>query len=132
MRHVPRVSWVICTLLLSSSLTWGHGGGLDSYGCHHNRKAGGYHCHRGALAGQSFATQVEAIRALKASRPPEQQDQPLFTGGNPAATVWVNTPSGVYHCRGTRWYGATKQGTYMKQKDAQQKGNRPAYGRYCS
>jgi hypothetical protein len=26
-----------------------HGGGLDSYGCHHNRKAGGYHCHRGPL-----------------------------------------------------------------------------------
>ncbi len=22
-----------------------HGGGLDSNGCHHNRKTGGYHCH---------------------------------------------------------------------------------------
>jgi hypothetical protein len=27
-----------------------HGGGLDGYGCHNNRKAGGYHCHRGPLA----------------------------------------------------------------------------------
>ena len=25
----------------------GHGGGLDKNGCHHNRKTGGYHCHRG-------------------------------------------------------------------------------------
>lgn len=31
-----------------------HGGGLDAYGCHHNRKAGGYHCHRGQFVGQSF------------------------------------------------------------------------------
>lgn len=22
-----------------------HGGGLDRYGCHHDRKRGGYHCH---------------------------------------------------------------------------------------
>ncbi|HEU4342091.1 MAG TPA: YHYH domain-containing protein [Candidatus Binatia bacterium] len=25
-----------------------HGGGLDAYGCHYNRKAGGYHCHKGS------------------------------------------------------------------------------------
>ena len=30
-----------------------HGGGLDDLGCHHNRRAGGYHCHRGLLAGRS-------------------------------------------------------------------------------
>jgi hypothetical protein len=41
-----------------------HGGGLDSYGCHHNRKAGGYHCHRGPLAGQSFASQDEMLRKV--------------------------------------------------------------------
>ena len=23
-----------------------HGGGLDRHGCHHDRKNGGYHCHR--------------------------------------------------------------------------------------
>lgn len=26
---------------------WAHGGGLDRHGCHHDRKRGGYHCHRG-------------------------------------------------------------------------------------
>jgi hypothetical protein len=25
-----------------------HGGGLDKHGCHHDRKRGGYHCHRGS------------------------------------------------------------------------------------
>lgn len=51
--------------------------------------------------------------------------------GNPDIKVWVNTASGVYHCPGTRWYGATKHGTYMRQADAQKKGYRPAYGRAC-
>lgn len=43
-----------------------HGGGLDSYGCHHNRKQGGYHCHRGEMAGQSFASQQEMLQTMKA------------------------------------------------------------------
>lgn len=51
--------------------------------------------------------------------------------GNPNVRVWVNTASSVYHCPGTRWYGATKRGEYMTQKQAQAKGNRPAYGKYC-
>lgn len=25
--------------------TFGHGGGTDSYGCHNERRTGGYHCH---------------------------------------------------------------------------------------
>ena len=33
--------------------TFGHGGGLDSSGCHHNRKTGDYHCHRGGGDGNS-------------------------------------------------------------------------------
>jgi hypothetical protein len=51
--------------------------------------------------------------------------------GDPNVTVWVNTNSGVYHCPGTRWYGNTKVGKYMRQKDAQDAGYRPAYGSVC-
>lgn len=51
--------------------------------------------------------------------------------GDPNVTVWVNTDSGVYHCPGTRWYGKTKEGQYMSQKQAQAAGNRPAYGSVC-
>jgi hypothetical protein len=47
------------------------------------------------------------------------------------AKVWVNTKSGVYHCPGTRWYGKTKKGTFMEQREAQQKGYRPAGGNSC-
>src|SRR5437016_5518660 len=35
-----------------------------------------------------------------------------------AGMVWVNTESGVYHKRGTRWYGRTKKGKYMAEADA--------------
>jgi hypothetical protein len=51
--------------------------------------------------------------------------------GKQDVKVWVNTNSGVYHCPGTRWYGATKHGAYMRQVDAQKQGYRPAYGRVC-
>ena len=51
--------------------------------------------------------------------------------GNPDIKVWVNTASGVYHCPGARWYGATKHGEYMSQAQAQKKGYRPAYGKVC-
>jgi len=37
---------------------------LDAHGCNNNRKAGGYHCHRGTPAGQFFASQEEMLRKL--------------------------------------------------------------------
>lgn len=50
----------------------------------------------------------------------------------PSARVWVNTISRVYHCPGTRYYGTTKQGIYLDERDAQAQGFRPAAGRGCS
>ena len=53
---------VLLTLLiavLAPGAAAPHGGGLDSYGCHHDRTHGGYHCHRGQFAGQAFASQAE-------------------------------------------------------------------------
>lgn len=40
-----------------------HGGGLDSNGGHNNRKTGGYHYHRGPMAGQSYTSKTEATAA---------------------------------------------------------------------
>jgi hypothetical protein len=40
--------------------------------------------------------------------------------------VWVNTATGIYHYSGTRWYGKTKQGKFMSEKDALAQGYRAA------
>ena len=62
---------IVALALASGALLWAlpisaqaHGGGLDAYGCHHNRKAGGYHCHRGPLAGQAFASKDAMLTEL--------------------------------------------------------------------
>lgn len=60
-------------VLLAPLAAQGHGGGLDGLGCHHNRKAGGYHCHRGKLADQTFETKEDALKALGTD---QQQTQP--------------------------------------------------------
>lgn len=46
--------------------------------------------------------------------------------GNPDIKVWVDTAYGYYHCPGTKWYGATRQGVYMTQRQAQDRNYRPA------
>lgn len=51
--------------------------------------------------------------------------------GRVDAMVWVNLKSHVYHCPGTRYYGATKRGQFMTEIEAREAGNRPAYGRSC-
>lgn len=52
-------------LIIFPSAVIAHGGGLDGNGCHNDRKRGGYHCHRGELAGQSFNSKSEAQKALR-------------------------------------------------------------------
>ena len=61
--------------------------------------------------------------AAPASKPAAtQQNLPAKS----ANMVWVNTDSGVYNKRGTRWYGKTKKGKYMTEADAIRAGYKPA------
>lgn len=57
---------------------------------------------------------------------------PTPSRGVPTIKVWVDTEYGFYHCPSTKLYGKTKQGVYMTQKQAQDRGYRPAYGTYCN
>jgi hypothetical protein len=38
--------------------------------------------------------------------------------------VWMNTPTGIYHLKGMRWYGNTNHGAYVCQKEGDQAGYR--------
>jgi hypothetical protein len=42
--------------------------------------------------------------------------------------VWLNLPTGVYHFKGERWYGNTKSGAYVCQKEADKAGDRATQG----
>ncbi len=82
-------------------------------------------------AGVRLAYLLDANLMLNAAgQKPEFEVRTLGTG-NPDVKVWVNTNSGTYHCSGTRWYGKTKEGEYMTQKQAQEKGYRPAHNNPC-
>jgi hypothetical protein len=61
---------------------------------------------------------------LRAQDPPITG--PLIAQTSEDTRVWVNTASGVYHYPGTRWYGKTKSGKYMTEKEAQAAGYRAA------
>ena len=65
--HPMRLTPLFLSFLMLPSLAIAHGGGLDKQGCHHNKKQGGYHCHRGQLAGQDFSSKGEALNALQGS-----------------------------------------------------------------
>jgi hypothetical protein len=38
--------------------------------------------------------------------------------------VWLNTRTGIYHEKGMRWYGNTKEGAYVCRKEADAAGDR--------
>lgn len=50
---------------------------------------------------------------------------------NPGIKVWANPPTRRYHCAGTYWYGRTRRGQFMTQKQAQDSGYRAAYRKIC-
>lgn len=58
----------LSTIVVAAGSVYAHGGGLDTHGCHHDRKNGGYHCHQGPLAGQYFASRSEMLSALEAKK----------------------------------------------------------------
>lgn len=41
--------------------------------------------------------------------------------------VWVNTRSGIYHFKGERYFGSTKNGKFICERDADREGDRPTH-----
>ena len=82
-----------------------------------------------------FVLVTSAMAQQKAPTPqkkPTSSPSPSTSRGVPTIKVWVDTEYGFYHCPNTKLYGKTKQGVYMTQKQAQDRGYRPAYGTFCN
>lgn len=130
------VLFVSAVFLLSPLAALAHGGKLDSLGCHHDRKHGGYHCHRGKLAGRSFASKAEALKALEAKspNPPAKQGQAKAEQTPPKAdskadtddetrTVYVTRTGKKYHGPNCSYLSRSKIAISLK--EARQKGYTP-------
>lgn len=84
---------------------FGHGGGLDANGCHHDRKNGGYHCHHApriaatsqrttsAVANTAPISSAPTAQAVTTPSPPT-----CFTG--PRGGRYTTTASGRKNYRG--------------------------------
>lgn len=60
---------VASLLLIAPAAALAHPGGLNSEGCHNDRKNGGYHCHRGSSGGPSRSAPPNQARGLIGSGP---------------------------------------------------------------
>jgi len=59
------------------------------------------------------------------------QQSPPTVAATPSDTiVWVNIPTHIYHYPGSRYYGSTLNGKYMKEEDAINEGDRAGHSIY--
>jgi hypothetical protein len=83
------------------------------------------------FAGFGHVAYPAGIIVARATAAPAQGDLQLFSTEAAAQkhcpkdeVVWLNTPSGIYHEKGMRWYGNTKHGAYVCRKEADAAGDR--------
>jgi hypothetical protein len=86
---------------------------------------------RGHGGVQSWGAAATGLVAAPSQPSPATSQRAAPSAGN-AGQVWVNAASKVYHCPGTRWYGKTKQGSFMSEGQAQAQGARPDHGKACT
>ena len=95
------------------------------------KRAGACRGH-GGVQSWGEATSPANAPSQPAAQPAPTTSQRATPGPGGPGQVWVNTASKVYHCPGTRWYGKTKQGSYMSEAEARAQGAKPDHGKACT
>lgn len=75
---------------------------------------------------QTFHTDVPLSKGSKGRRSRTAGSSSSSATATSTGQVWVNTKSGKYFLPGSRYYGKTKEGTYMTETEAKKKGYTPA------
>ena len=99
-------------------------------------------CKKGISCGNSCISAGRVCRiGARPAAPSETEPSPtakstsakLLTAPDSAraAKVWANKKSRVYHCPGSKYYGATTSGEFMTERDAIAAGYRGAYRHTC-
>jgi len=115
-----------------TSSVYPHGGGLDSYGCHRDRKQGGYHCHRGMFAGKQFSSKDEMRRRSHLGRKLGERkaenrtvrrvvdgDTLVLENRERVRLIGVDTPETMHPLKPVEYYG--KEATAFTRRMAQGK-----------
>jgi len=66
---IKTILLTVLTVIMCATSGYSHPGGFDSYGCHHDNKRGGYHCHKGEFIGQSFKSQQDRKQSIPFAKP---------------------------------------------------------------
>jgi hypothetical protein len=85
------------------------------------KRSGACRGHGGVQSWGAASTATSPVNAPAAQPGPATSQRATPAPAGPGQ-VWVNTASKVYHCPGTRWYGKTKQGSYMSEAEAHAQG----------
>jgi hypothetical protein len=97
------------------------------------KRSGACRGHGGVQSwGASEATTIPMSAPAQAAAPASTANRRAAPAPAGDGQVWVNTDSHVYHRPGNRWYGKTKQGSYMSEAQAQAQGAKPDHGKACS
>lgn len=113
MNYTLVASAALTAIVLKSNPAGAHGGGLDAYGCHTNRKTGDYHCHGGGGNRRAHSPIYRAPQAPQSYTEyrPKVESKPAVDFTCVGSSFQDPTDSNYTYCPVSEGYGISKGGS---------------------